>query len=149
MTFTGLICSKCGRTEEYDKALKVGWLCHQIKGAPEGHLIIRCPEHVTGHALRLAGLPQQKVSKRISDNLDRGLWCEYGDGYIASVWYDLGGAAQSIDEIDDPEWGAYILQCHKGENPPFRAVRFHNLEGLIGAMRNAEPDLRKWKLRQS
>ena len=141
-----LVCSKCGRTEEFDAAIAFGWLHAQRKGAPEGYLVIRCSKHITAHALRLAGLPQQVTSKRVTDNLEFGLYADYGDGYTASVWYDLGGAAQSVDELGDPDLGAYVIQYHKGEFPPFRTLRFHTIEALIQTMRNVQPDLRKWRL---
>jgi hypothetical protein len=59
MNLTIVICSKCGRPEEYAKAVIDGWLIAQRKGEPEGYLIIRCPEHTTDHARRLAGMKQQ------------------------------------------------------------------------------------------
>jgi hypothetical protein len=54
-----IVCSKCGRTEKYDQAAKDGWLIAQRKDQPEGYLIIRCPEHTTDHARKLAGLRQE------------------------------------------------------------------------------------------
>ncbi len=63
MDKTLLVCSKCGRTAEVTGPNHpAGWLVHQRKNQPAGYLIIRCPEHVTGHALKVAGLPQD-VSK--------------------------------------------------------------------------------------
>ena len=59
MTITLLVCSKCGKTIEMSgPGSPPGWLVHQRKDALQGHLIIRCPDHVTGHALKQAGLPQ-------------------------------------------------------------------------------------------
>ena len=139
MSFTGLVCSKCGRTEEYGKAIESGWLVHQIKDAPEGHIIIRCPQHITAHALRLAGLPQQKTSKRIRDNLDRGLYVEY-NGYIASVY-------ESFNEDDATTY--YVISYHKGAMPAFDANAYTEITALIQEMRKVEPDLRKWRLRES
>lgn len=88
------------------------------------------------------------MSKRVSENLDAGLWTEYGDGYLASVWYDLGAVAQDEAELDDLELGAYVIQYHKSGMPPFNGKRFHNLGELIGAMREIQPDMRKWKVQQ-
>jgi hypothetical protein len=136
MTTTMLVCSRCGKSAEFNRALADGWLYAQRVDALEGYLVVRCPEHVTAHALRLAGLPQQKVSKRVSDNLDRGLWAEYGDGYIASAY-------ESEDEASKM-W--YVLSCHKGQMPAFDADAFETIQALIQAMRKVEPDLRKWKL---
>ena len=49
------VCGKCGKL-----ALNTDdWLIAQRVGQPEGYLIIRCPEHVTDHARRIAGLTQQ------------------------------------------------------------------------------------------
>lgn len=59
MNLTTVICSKCGRPEEYDKAVTAGWLIAQRKGEPEGWLIVRCPQHITDHARKLAGLRQE------------------------------------------------------------------------------------------
>jgi hypothetical protein len=137
MTETRLVCSKCGKTKERSEALKAGWLEHQIKDAPAGYLIIRCPEHITGHALRMAGLPQQKVSKRIADNLDRGLWCEFGDDYIASA-----------SEIDTDDGIAFALSYHHEGMPAHKSKTFDTVLALIVAMREVEPDLRKWRLRE-
>lgn len=54
-----IVCSKCGKIAEVTGPnYPPGWLVHQRKGKPAWHLIIRCPEHVTAYALRLAGLPQ-------------------------------------------------------------------------------------------
>lgn len=140
MPKTLAVCSKCGRTEEWSKAQKCGWLIHQIKNAPQGHLIIRCPEHVTGHALRLAGLPQQTTSKRIEQNLGRGLWTYYGhpdDDYTAAVGY-------GHNPDDGSEY--FYISYHHGEMPAFNTECFDTVEALIAAMRKAEPDLRKWRL---
>lgn len=138
MTEARLVCGKCGRAKERTAALKSGWLEHQIEDAPEGYLIIRCPDHITGHALRLAGLPQQKGSKRVADNLDRGLWCEYGaaqDDYSASV-----------HETDDNDGLRYVISYHRGRMPAFSARAFASVPALIQAMRRVQPDLRRWKL---
>ncbi len=129
---TRIVCSKCGRTAEYGQAIADGWLYAQRIGAPEGHLIIRCPEHVSQHARRLAGLPQQNRSKRVQDNLDRGLWAEYGGEYIAAVGEDGDGE--------------YNLSFHRAGMPAHKSQSFASLDALIAAMREVEPDLRKWRL---
>lgn len=135
MTDTILVCSKCGKTEEFYSAIKAGWLHAQRINAPAGHLVIRCPDHVTGHALLLAGLPQQRTSKRVEDNLDRGLWCEYGDGYTASVY-----------ESEDYDEDHYVISYHKEDMPAFDAEAFGTIEALILAMRKVEPKISRWKL---
>jgi hypothetical protein len=136
MTTTMLVCSKCGLTAEYHAALQAGWLCAELQDAPPGHLIIRCPEHITGHAMRLAGLPQQRTSSRIEDNIGRGLWAEYGDGYVASAY-------ESEDE-DGKLW--YVLSYHKGQMPSFDAQAFETIQALTLAMRKIQPDVRRWRL---
>ena len=55
---TILVCDKCGRHMEYYEAIKQGWLVAQRKDKPQGHLIIRCPEHITKYALRVATYPR-------------------------------------------------------------------------------------------
>ena len=56
MTETFVVCSKCGKTAEYGQAQRTGWLIEQRINAPQGHLIIRCPDHITEYARRQAGL---------------------------------------------------------------------------------------------
>jgi len=126
----------CERTA----ALKAGWLEHQRVNAPAGHLIIRCPDHITAHALRLAGLPQKTTSRRVEENLDRGLYTEYGDGYIAAV-----------HESEDENAGEthYVLQYHRDGFPAHDADAFETIPALIQSMRKVEPDLRKWKLAEA
>lgn len=135
MTETILVCQKCRRTQERDTALKAGWLERQQKDAPAGHLVIRCPEHITPYALRIVDLPQQRTSKRVEDNLDRGLWAEYGSGYSASVY-----------ESEDYDEDRYVISYHKDDMPPFNAEAFGTIEALILAMRKVEPKLSKWRL---
>lgn len=134
MTETRLVCSKCGRSEERDQALAEGWLCAQRVGAPEGYLVIRCPAHISGWARRLAGLPQQNRSKRVQDNLDRGLWTEYGGSCIASV--GIGGEGDYVIEYN-------LTDARKHGVAP---RSFATIDALIAAMREVEPDLRKWRL---
>jgi len=140
-TTTSIVCNKCGRTAAVTGPnYPSGWLVHQRKNAPKGHLVIRCPDHITGHSKRLADLPQNSTSKRITDNLDRGLWCNYAGHYIAS-------AAESQD-FETGET-AYWLSYHAGKMPAFKSECFGAITDLIAAMRNVEPDLRKWRLSET
>ena len=133
-TETRIVCSKCGKSEEFSAALASGWLYRQRAGEPEGYMVIRCPEHISEHARRLAGLPQQVRTKRVTDNIDNGLWASYGGGeYVASAWRD--------------EWdNLFYISYHKGEMPAHESRSFASLDALITAMREVEPDLRKWRL---
>jgi hypothetical protein len=56
-TETTYVCGKCGKPATATQA--DGWLIAQRVGKPEGWLIIRCAEHITDHARRLAGLKQE------------------------------------------------------------------------------------------
>lgn len=132
---TKIVCSKCGKTEILDNAKRAGWLIAQRAGQPEGYLIIRCNEHTTGHALKLAGLPQQSRSKRVENNIERGLFCDYSGHYTAVA-----------SEIETEDGFTYHLSYHDGEMPAFNAMTFDTLAALITEMRKTEPDLRKWKL---
>jgi hypothetical protein len=134
MAETRIVCSKCGKSEEFGAALASGWLYHQRAGEPEGYLVIRCPAHISEHARRLAGLPQQNRSKRVRDNLDRGLWAEYGGDYIAAVGEDGDGE--------------YNLSFHRAGMPAHKSQSFASLDALIAAMREVEPDLRRWRLQE-
>jgi len=75
------------------------------------------------------------ASTKIQNNIDTGLWTEYGDGYIAhaTVVYDENGN----------EYGR--LSYHKGRMPSHEREDFSNLDDLETAMRKVEPDLRKWR----
>lgn len=137
INLTNIVCGKCGKTVEYDQA--AGWLIHQRINQPEGHLIIRCPEHITGHALRLAGLPQQTASKRVLDNIDRGFWVEYG-------YPDDDYSASTHRERDPDGRDEFKISYHKGDMPAFNTENFSTIEALIMAMRKIEPDIRKWRL---
>jgi len=139
MNETLVVCSKCGKTAEYDQARSNSWLIHQRVDAPEGHLVLRCPDHVTQYARRLAGLPQQARTKKVKQNIDAGLWTEYGaDDYIAS-------ANWQPPDYDQDEY--YYISYHHGQMPAFQTATFSTIEQLIAAMREIQPDLRKWKLR--
>ena len=51
------VCSKCGRTVEDHPNWTRGWLIASHKMAEKsynGEMVIRCPEHITGYALRNA-----------------------------------------------------------------------------------------------
>ena len=133
MPETRIVCSKCGKSEEFGAALASGWLYHQRADAPEGYMVIRCPAHISEHARRLAGLPQKHRTRRVQDNLDRGLWAEYGSGeYIASA--------------GENGHGEYVLAFHRAGMPAHKSQSFASLDALIAAMREVEPDLRKWRL---
>ncbi len=56
---TNVVCGKCGKVEEIDKAKAAGWLIAPRVDKPEGYLIIRCKDHVTDYARRQAGLRQE------------------------------------------------------------------------------------------
>lgn len=62
---TIFVCSRCGATTEPDAA---GWLIAPRKGAKPGHLIIRCPEHVTKYALAAAGIRSGKGGRPEKQN---------------------------------------------------------------------------------
>lgn len=137
MAETRIVCSKCGKSEEFGAALASGWLYHQRAGEPEGYLVIRCPQHISEHARRLAGLPQQNRSKRVRDNLERGLWAYFGGGeYIAEAWVDNWSEKNR----------AYGISYFKGEMPAHETQHYATLDELITAMRCTEPDLRRWRL---
>jgi DNA-directed RNA polymerase subunit RPC12/RpoP len=49
------VCGKCGRTADTDHVR--GWLIGRSKNAEDqanGILVIRCPQHISGYALRKA-----------------------------------------------------------------------------------------------
>lgn len=98
-------------------------------------MVIRCPEHISEHARRLAGLPQQNRTRRVEDNIERGLWAEYGGG----------GCIATAGEDGD---GRYVLAYHltDARRHGVEPQMFASLDELIAAMREVEPDLRKWRL---
>ena len=67
MNNTLIVCSKCGKPIEFGKAKLEGWLVAQRIKQPEGYLIIRCPEHITDHARKLAGLRQEYYHEQKKD----------------------------------------------------------------------------------
>jgi len=76
--------------------------------------------------------------KRVVDNLEFGLEATYGhpdDRYHACAWRDIG-------QID----GEYLLCFYKGEMPAHKTEQFDTVEELVKAMREVQPDLRKWTL---
>ena len=140
MPETRIVCSKCGKSEEFGAALASGWLYRQRAGEPEGYLVIRCPAHISEHARRLAGLPQQARTKRVADNIERGLWVLFGDGYMSSV--------HESDYVYDAELDAarYCISFSVPGLPPHMTRRYSTIDELIAAMREVEPNLRKWRL---
>jgi hypothetical protein len=78
------------------------------------------------------------ANKKVQDNIDTGLWAEDSNGIIASAWWDLGGTEDG---------GQYILNYHKGQMPAFGGQRYQTLDALEIAMREFEPDMRKWHVK--
>lgn len=76
------------------------------------------------------------MSRKIAQNMSTGLWFENENGIIASAWDDIGG-----------EDGRYILNFHKSGMPAHASSRYDTLDELETAMREFEPDLRKWCVR--
>lgn len=72
MNATLIVCSKCGKPREISAAKTEGWLIAQRVGQPEGYLIIRCPEHITDHARKLAGLRQEYYHQHKAQPTQRG-----------------------------------------------------------------------------
>ena len=78
------------------------------------------------------------MSKKVRDNIDRGLWTYYGcpeDGYSAAV----GFVYRDWEKV-------YLLACYKEEMPAFQWEEFTSLDALEMAMRKVQPDMRKWHL---
>jgi hypothetical protein len=123
-------CHKCGAPAPDDAANRSAWLIAQRKGAPDGYMIVRCPDHITKHALMLAGLPQQDSRERIMKLLPRGLWTEAEPGKPASV-----AVAQ----------GVYIMRQWKDDKMwPTSTETFATLDELLREMRKIQPDMRRW-----
>ncbi len=80
------------------------------------------------------------MSKRVRDNLDRGLWVEYGApeaSYQARVYqHDT-----TLWNNDPPHFTFFV-----GGERGWSKEDFYNLDNLIAAMRKIQPDLRKWRL---
>jgi len=54
---TVYVCSKCGRTVQYEPNWTRGWLIGTHKNAAKafnGEMVIRCPAHITNYAIRNA-----------------------------------------------------------------------------------------------
>ncbi len=77
------------------------------------------------------------ASKKVVDNVRHGigLLCE-NSGYIASAFWDLGGWEDG---------GEFVLNFHREGMPAFKSNRYFSLDSLELAMREFQPDLRKWK----
>jgi len=52
-------CHICGRAVSESAAEYEGWLVEQRRGKQPGHLVIRCPDHITDYALRAAGTTRE------------------------------------------------------------------------------------------
>jgi len=128
-----LVCDKCGMTAEITDAVRTDWLKAQRNDKPQGFLIIRCPNCINEYARRLANLPRQIISKKVINNLETGLWINYGDGYTAYAY--------------SWEYEKYTLTYHKGDNPPFKSEQFDMVEDLIVAMREID-NLSKWRVKR-
>ena len=72
----------------------------------------------------------------ITEKLDRGMWCAYAGHYVASA-----------SEYRDEETGRvkYVISYHDGDMPAFNSETFGSVAAIIAAMREVQPDLRKWK----
>jgi len=80
-------------------------------------------------------------SKKVRNNIDIGLWVEYGhpqDDYNAAAF-----------ENHDAKTGEtyYVISLHKGHMPAFHTKSFTTLEALETEMRQIA-NLRKWKIRR-
>ena len=83
---------------------------------------------------RKKGMPKE-VSKKLTGNIHAGLWTE-ANGIIASAWQEVCGWE------DD---GEFVIGFHQGEMPAHKSARYYTLRELEIAMRDFEPDLRRWK----
>jgi hypothetical protein len=124
-------CHKCGAPAPDDAANRSGWLIAQRKNAPEGYLIVRCPDHITKHALMLAGLPQQDSRERIKKLIERGLEYQDGPDYSVSVWKS---------ERDN----MYHVEYNYPDSNPMPHLKFDSFEELLREMRKIQPDMRRW-----
>ncbi len=78
------------------------------------------------------------TSKKLTENLDRGLWAYYGH---PDADYEAAAAA-----VDTDTGTVYMLTMHHGCMPAFSTQEFATIDELEAAMRELEPDLRKWRL---
>jgi hypothetical protein len=129
---TNVICSKCGKVAEHDQAKREGWLISRRAGAPEGYLVIRCPEHVTEHARRQAGLSQRIHTGKIARRIGAGLEVEYRQGYKAIAGETEDGYCISYFETSE------LM-------PAFKTEHFTTIEALAAQMATLS-DLRKWRV---
>ena len=53
MSKTYVVCSVCGRKEEIERAKRNGWLVKTDRRGG-GRMVIRCPQHITDYARRMA-----------------------------------------------------------------------------------------------
>jgi hypothetical protein len=124
-------CHKCGQPAPDDAANRSAWLIAQRKGAPDGYMIVRCPDHITKHALMLAGLPQQDSRERIQNLLDRGVEYEVEPGH-----YIRAGKSERV----------YYTQKRFANGPVMNFVYYYTIDQLLTAMRTIQPDMRRWKI---
>jgi len=73
------------------------------------------------------------ASDKVTNNIDTGLWAEYGDGCIA------------VAVTVFAEEGEYCLSYHQGRMPSHKREYFDEIDALEARMRETEPDLRKWR----
>lgn len=57
------VCGKCGRTAD-DQHVR-DWLIAPRVDSAEGWMVIRCPQHITEYARRIAGLPQRPRRRKV------------------------------------------------------------------------------------
>jgi hypothetical protein len=123
-------CHKCGQPAPDDAANRSAWLIAQRKGAPDGYMVVRCPDHITKHALMLAGLPQQDSRERIMNLIERGLKYEIEPGYFVNAWHS-------------PAIGKYCIERPEPDNP-YNTEVYDTFDQLLTAMRKIQPDMRRW-----
>ena len=74
------------------------------------------------------------ASTKIAQNIDTGLTNRSASlGITASAFWDLGG-----------DGGQYRINYHYDGMPAHKSRPFETLDQLEAAMRQFEPDLRKW-----
>jgi hypothetical protein len=130
-------CHKCGAPAPDDAANRSGWLIAQRKNAPEGYLIVRCPDHITKHALMLAGLPQQDSRERIMKLIERGLEYEVEPGKRVSAIVKPCANGDTAHVL-------YQWEDIPGKVGPVSKDYFDSFDELLTAMREVQPDMRRW-----
>lgn len=124
-------CHKCGRPTPDDEASRSEWLIAQRKGAPDGYMVVRCPDHITKHALMLAGLPQQDSRERILNLLPRGLETETETRYARA--FSVGTR--------------YMMSTYRPDHVYHLSSKtFDTTDELLTAMRTIQPDMRRWSI---